>query len=98
MGRKRMLLFCGRVSVRRVIPEDKNTRVDATASQPNPFVSLSEVSLGQRRPSIDCIPRKEIVLEETSSLSIFPTYSSTTRAVYPLNRSHSLVVGSLVTR
>jgi hypothetical protein len=98
MGRKSMLLSRGKMSVKLVILEDKNPRVDATASQPNPFVNLNAVSLGQRRPSIDCIPRKEIVSEETSSLSTFPTYSSTTRAVYPLNRSHSLVVGSLVTR
>jgi hypothetical protein len=88
-----MLLSRGRASVRFVIFGDKNARVDVTASQPSPSINLSEASLGQSGSSVDCIPRKEIVSEDTA-----PTYSSTTRAVYLLNRSHSSAVGVLTTR
>ena len=83
-----MLLSRGRTRVRFVILGVKNVRVEVTSSQSNPSVNLSEASLGQSGSNVDCIPRKEIVSEDTS-----PTDSSTTRAVYLLNRSNSSVVG-----
>ena len=87
-----MSLPCGMVRTRFVIFGDKSVRVGTTA-QPSPPVNLNEVSLGQRGSRADRIPRKEIVSGDTAA---FPTNSSTTRAAYFLNRSHSSVVGVLV--
>lgn len=98
MGWRSILFSCGKVNVRFVIFGVKNARADGTASQLNPFVNLNEVSLGHRGSGVDRIPRKDIVSEDTSLLSNPPMDSSTTRAAYLLNRSHSFVVGVLVTR
>lgn len=88
----------GRMSARVLILGDKNARVDVTESQPGLFSSLNDVSLGQSGSSADCIPRKEMVSGDTSPLFALPTYSSATRPVYALNRSHSFVVGGLIKR
>ena len=95
MGRESTLRKYGRVSVRAVIFGDKNARIDETASQFKPSTNLNEVSLGQRGSSVDCIPKKEYVSEDTAVLWNPPMNSSTTRAAYPLNRCHSFVVGAL---
>lgn len=93
-----MFVSRGRVSARVLIFGDKKARVDATESQPGLFNSLKDASLGQSGSSADCIPRKEMVSEDTSPLITLPTCSSATRPVYALNRSHSSVVGVLIKR
>lgn len=101
VGWRCMWSFRGRARVRFVVLGDENVRVGSMASQLSSLVNLNEVSLGQRGSSVDRIPRKEIVSEDTSTLFSprnFPTDSSTTRAAYPLNRSHSFGVGVLVIR
>ena len=86
--------------MRAVIFGDNNVRIEDVSPEPHLFTELNpnEVSLGKRGSdsSIDCIPKKEIVSEDTIAPWRSPTNSSTIRAAYPLNRCHSFVVGGLV--